>query len=77
MTVCREHLEYYALRQLDWVVKKVGMKIVDLESNTVNGGSISVTATPAPSRHAETSRVKEVLESEVRDPPIRSSRGAW
>ena len=66
-TVCHEHLEYYALKQLDWVVRKIGMKIIDLEFNTVNGGSISVTASPQSSQYAETSRVKEILESEARD----------
>lgn len=65
-TVCHEHLEYYALKQLEWVVRKVGMKIIDLEFNTVNGGSISVTAAPSSSQHSETSRVKEVLENEAR-----------
>lgn len=66
-TVCHEHLEYYALKQLNWIVKTVGMKVVDLEFNNINGGSICVTAAPQPSHYAECSRVREVLEAEAQE----------
>jgi len=42
-TVCHEHLEFYALRQIKWMADKVGFKIIDVEFNDVNGGSFSVT----------------------------------
>lgn len=42
-TVCHEHLEYYALKQIQWMAEQVGFRIVDLEFNDVNGGSFSVT----------------------------------
>ena len=44
-TACHEHLEYYALKQIQWMAHKVGLRIVDLEFNDVNGGSFSVTVT--------------------------------
>lgn len=43
-TICQEHLEYYALRQIKWMADRVGFKIVDVEFNDINGGSFSVTA---------------------------------
>ncbi|NMF99884.1 class I SAM-dependent methyltransferase [Aromatoleum toluolicum] len=43
-TVCHEHLEYYALRQIDWLVDHAGLKLVDAELNDINGGSFSFTA---------------------------------
>ena len=43
-TICHEHLEFYALRQLDWILDVAGLKIIDAELNSVNGGSISITA---------------------------------
>lgn len=43
-TICHEHLEYYCLRQIKWILDKVHLKIIDLEFNDVNGGSFSVTA---------------------------------
>lgn len=42
-TVCHEHLEFYALRQIEWMASRVGLRIVDVEFNDVNGGSFSVT----------------------------------
>lgn len=36
-TVCHEHLEYYALKQIQWLVENAGMKILDVELNDVNG----------------------------------------
>jgi C-methyltransferase C-terminal domain/Putative zinc binding domain/Methyltransferase domain len=46
-TICHEHLEYYALSQIKWMLDQAGMKIVDVELNDVNGGSFSVTAAKA------------------------------
>jgi hypothetical protein len=43
-TVCHEHLEYYCLKQIKWMLDAVGLNIVDVEFNDVNGGSFSVTA---------------------------------
>lgn len=41
-TICHEHLEYYAYKQIDWICKKVGLKILEVEFNSVNGGSFSL-----------------------------------
>ena len=43
-TICHEHLEYYALRQIDWILESVGLHTIDIELNDINGGSISVVA---------------------------------
>ncbi|MDM7943737.1 MAG: class I SAM-dependent methyltransferase [Hydrogenophaga sp.] len=51
-TVCHEHLEFYALRQIKWMTDRVGFKIIDVEFNDVNGGSFSVTVSKA---HGDTS----------------------
>jgi NDP-4-keto-2,6-dideoxyhexose 3-C-methyltransferase len=51
-TVCHEHLEYYGLKQIQWMAKKVGFTIVDVEFNNVNGGSFSVVAAKTGSRQA-------------------------
>nr|MDP2190432.1 class I SAM-dependent methyltransferase [Rhodoferax sp.] len=42
-TVCHEHLEFYALRQIKWMADRVGFKILDVKFNDINGGSFSVT----------------------------------
>jgi hypothetical protein len=40
-TICHEHLEYYGLRQIKWMVDQVGLKIVSVTRNDVNGGSFA------------------------------------
>src|SRR5213594_4490445 len=42
-TICHEHVEYYALAQIKWLADKVGLAILDVERNDVNGGSFAVT----------------------------------
>src|SRR3989441_781441 len=42
-TICHEHVEYYALAQIKWLADKVGLAILDVEYNDVNGGSFAVT----------------------------------
>ncbi|MFA7379338.1 MAG: class I SAM-dependent methyltransferase [Bacteroidia bacterium] len=41
-TICHEHLEYYALKQIKWMADRVGFKIIDVELNNSNGGSFEV-----------------------------------
>ncbi len=43
-TICHEHLEYYGLKQIQWITDKAGLKIIDVEMNDVNGGSFSIVA---------------------------------
>lgn len=43
-TICHEHIEYYGLRQIDWLLEKAGLEVIEVELNDVNGGSFAVTA---------------------------------
>ena len=43
-TICHEHLEYYSLSVVKYILDKAGMKIIDVQMNAVNGGSFAVTA---------------------------------
>lgn len=42
-TVCHEHVEYYGLTQLQWMMSRAGLRITDVTLNEVNGGSFAVT----------------------------------
>lgn len=44
-TICHEHLEYYSLAVLEYIVKQAELKIVDASLNDINGGSIRCYAT--------------------------------
>ena len=43
-TVCHEHIEYYSLSVIYKLLAKHNLRIIDVELNSVNGGSFSVTA---------------------------------
>jgi C-methyltransferase C-terminal domain/Putative zinc binding domain/Methyltransferase domain len=63
-TACHEHLEYYALAQIEWMCRRVGFRIVDVEFNDINGGSFSVTAAKTSSRAEPHARVCEAFDAE-------------
>ncbi|CAM5378590.1 class I SAM-dependent methyltransferase [Streptomyces atroolivaceus] len=50
-TVCHEHLEYYTLRQIEWMAERAGLTLVQAEITNVYGGSLSVTLAKSPTRH--------------------------
>jgi transposase len=43
-TVCHEHLEYYSLKTVKFIVESAGMRVVDVVMNSINGGSFAVSA---------------------------------
>ncbi|MFG2142320.1 class I SAM-dependent methyltransferase [Streptomyces sp. NPDC048650] len=49
--VCHEHLEYYALRQIEWMAERVGLSVVGAELTEVYGGSLCVTLAKNPDRY--------------------------
>ncbi|MFK7828884.1 MAG: class I SAM-dependent methyltransferase [Congregibacter sp.] len=63
-TVCHEHLEYYALTQIQWMLDHAGFTLADVEFNAVNGGSFSVTAVKGAAE--ATARVRDALRVEGR-----------
>jgi hypothetical protein len=79
-TVCHEHLEYYALSQVKRLLDQAGLKILDVQTNDVNGGSFAVTASKR-SRGGESATTEiERLEAEEKrmglnsDEPYRHFR---
>jgi SAM-dependent methyltransferase len=44
-TICHEHLEYYSLAVIEFILYRAGMKIVNATLNAINGGSIRCFAT--------------------------------
>lgn len=63
-TVCHEHLEYYALKQMKWMADRVGFTITDIEFNDVNGGSFSIAAAKSTSGMPESPEVARILANE-------------
>lgn len=54
-TVCHEHLEYYSLGVITKLLQMNDLRILDVQMNSVNGGSVAVTAchNGAPHRTAQ------------------------
>jgi len=64
-TICHEHTEYYALEQIDWIMRRAGLSILDVQLNDVNGGSFAVTVSKGDTRaHGPVNRVAHLLERE-------------
>jgi len=43
-TICHEHLEYYSLTAVEYILKQAGMILIDASQNEVNGGSVRLAA---------------------------------
>lgn len=39
-TICHEHLSYYSLSVIEYLLKKTGMKLINISLNNINGGSL-------------------------------------
>ncbi len=64
-TVCHEHLEFYALHPIKWMADRVGLKILDVEFNDINGGSFSITAAKSSSKDESLpASVQKILDQE-------------
>ena len=63
-TICHEHLEYYDLKSVNYICKSAGLKIIDVEFNSVNGGSFSITSAKADSKHKEYHLLEDLMTKE-------------
>ena len=64
-TICHEHLEYYSLKSLKYLLDKANLKIINLSFNQINGGSIEVDVTKKKSKLKECKHlIQWVLKSE-------------
>ena len=52
-TICHEHVEYYSFQVIERILEMAGMRVVDIELNNTNGGSLAVTAAHVNSKHPE------------------------
>lgn len=44
-TICHEHIEYYSLAVIEYILRQAGMKVVNVSCNDINGGSLRCYAT--------------------------------
>ncbi len=66
-TICHEHVEYYSLGAIEYILRAADMKILDVQMNDINGASFAVTAThKASARQANRAVVDWLLQQEER-----------
>lgn len=59
-TICQEHLEFYCLRQIEWIVDSVGLKVINVSKNAANGGSFRITVAKMDSKYLVNNNVLEM-----------------
>jgi C-methyltransferase C-terminal domain/Putative zinc binding domain/Methyltransferase domain len=66
-TICHEHVEYYSLGAIEFILRAADMKILDVQMNDINGASFAVTAAHVSStRQPNRAVVDWLLEQEER-----------
>ncbi len=79
-TICHEHLEYYSLRPIEWLLATENLAVQHIEFNEINGGSFRLFIRPRNvSANGDSDVVRKVRESEQclqldTDVPFRSFR---
>ncbi len=64
-TICHEHLLFYGLKQIMWILNKANLKVIDVEFNQVNGGSFSVKASKKLSKYQPNiEKIEKILDQE-------------
>ena len=51
-TICHEHIEFYSLKVVKELLESVNLKIIDVQTNSINGGSFAVTASRADANYS-------------------------
>lgn len=67
--ICHEHLTYYSLTSLRWLIRRCGLEVIDVETNEVNGGSFRVYLKKTPLQSVDVAqggfdRIKNLLDEE-------------
>ena len=64
-TICHEHLEYYALNQIERLASAHGLRVFDVEKNNINGGSFRSAVCHADAPYKTTAAVEEFRAREI------------
>jgi NDP-4-keto-2,6-dideoxyhexose 3-C-methyltransferase len=67
--ICHEHVTYYSLTTFEKVIKKNGIKVIDVSFNEINGGSIEVVCAKIESKYKPLKIVHDTLAEEKKISP--------
>ena len=66
-TICQEHIEFYSLKSLMEILHQAKLKIIDVNFNKINGGSIALTVAKEKSKYLRSELVKWILNKEAKN----------
>ena len=64
-TICHEHLEFYSLSVVKYILEKADLKLLDVQMNSINGGSFAVTASKKLSKYKPNDTIINWLLEEI------------
>ena len=62
--VVHEHLEYYSLKSINYLMENNGLTVIDASTNFVNGGSLRILVTHKENSNLKSKRYEEILAEE-------------
>lgn len=62
--VVHEHLEYYSLKSINYLMENNGLKIIDASTNFTNGGSLRILVTHKENKISSSKRYEDILAEE-------------
>jgi hypothetical protein len=65
-TICHEHLEYYRLKQIKWLLDECDLKIFDVRLTNANGGSFMIFVCHSADKRPFNKTVNKMIEGESR-----------
>ncbi|MDP2796472.1 MAG: class I SAM-dependent methyltransferase, partial [Methanoregula sp.] len=66
-TICHEHLEYYAYHQIEWMLNRNNLKVIDIELNLTNGGSFKLYVAHADSGYTPNATILNKVIADEKD----------
>lgn len=64
--VCHEHVTYLGLGEMDWMMRQVGLKVLDVSFNDMNGGSFYILAGREDGPHQpKAEKIQKIMDAEA------------
>lgn len=73
-TICHEHLEFYSFEVVKGMLENCGMRVIDVQMNSINGGSFAITACKAEASYKSNRPVIDWLLSQEQLMGLKTSK---
>jgi len=73
-TICHEHLEFYSFEVVKGMLENCGMRVIDVQMNSINGGSFAITSCKAEASYKSNRPVIDWLLSQEQLMGLKTSK---